>query len=715
MLRNRRLSLLLAICVTILGLSRIAAQDATPISPPTETSIPTLLPTEIPTDLPSATPLPTETPTPLPTETPTLLPTPTASETATDTPTETPTLPASASPTETVTAEASLSPTSSPTATFTPSVTLPIESLQLAESAAQLNDLAALSANCTPWGTVNPASTIGSAQAVLANSDSAGLCEAIESGRNIPNYKIYLGTGAYTFGGALTISGGDSFIIYGRGAEQTTLQHLLTAPNFRLFLVLGKLEIHNVTLQGGRSPSTFGAGIQQIAGALGLYDSVLQDNQTLPLVTGYGGALHMGGNSITDIQRTYFRNNYATYGGAIAVVGGGDNNGIPPNFQMTCTRLETNNAGVAFYVETGLQAGSIVNISGIRNPDIRPNSFDQAGSTGLFIRNQGAISVSADYNWWSAPRSASTIIGLVSDGNSQGTDPTAIYKTGDYYNVASPCKMLAPTLPVSLADYGVEAVGFSTAQQQEILNSVSNAAKAIALQAGLANPIDAFKRLMINDPLKTTIRFVLTSQAGSGCGTDNNVAPPLQAVISCNANTTMTQYTAVHELGHVLVGRTGGYIGGSTTYFGRMQLPFPNPSATSCPKAAAGPLVDIGCTKIIFGPRLQDGVIDWARGERGWGSQTLPLPNPSNFQQNPFAVVDANATQDDKNKEIDEAAADMFLNWVYKKLGQGGFQDTSWIGTCNDTPIGCPDEGTSGTVRSNWMNDTLTYLISAYQ
>ena len=54
MLSNRRLSLLLAICVTILGLSRIAAQDATPINPPTETSIPTLLPTEIPTDLPSA-------------------------------------------------------------------------------------------------------------------------------------------------------------------------------------------------------------------------------------------------------------------------------------------------------------------------------------------------------------------------------------------------------------------------------------------------------------------------------------------------------------------------------------------------------------------------------------------------------------------------------------------------------------------------------------
>ncbi len=119
MLRNRRLTLLLAICVTILGLSRIAAQDATPISPPTETSIPTLLPTEIPTDLPSATPLPTLTPTLLPTETPTLLPTPTANDTATETPTETPTLQASASPTETLTSTAAFTGTLTPTLTET--------------------------------------------------------------------------------------------------------------------------------------------------------------------------------------------------------------------------------------------------------------------------------------------------------------------------------------------------------------------------------------------------------------------------------------------------------------------------------------------------------------------------------------------------------------------------------------------------------------------
>lgn len=126
MLRNRRLSLLLAICVTILGLSRIAAQDATPISPPTETSVPTLPPTEIPTDLPSATPLPTETPT--------LLPTPTASDTATEAPTETPTLQASASPTETLTAEPSLSP--SPTITLTQPAQM--NSLSLAPAAAPL-------------------------------------------------------------------------------------------------------------------------------------------------------------------------------------------------------------------------------------------------------------------------------------------------------------------------------------------------------------------------------------------------------------------------------------------------------------------------------------------------------------------------------------------------------------------------------------------------
>lgn len=84
----------------------------------------------------------------------------------------------------------------------------------------------------------------------------------------------------------------------------------------------------------------------------------------------------------------------------------------------------------------------------------------------------------------------------------------------------------------------------------------------------------------------------------------------------------------------------------------------------------------------------------------GWGSVDPIQPNPpvtiSIYQQNPSEnVIDRDV----------EATADMFMNWVYKKQGLGGFLDNTWTGSCY--PKGCNDNGRlNGQVRMNWMDST---------
>jgi len=107
MLHRRRLSLLFAICLMVLSLPQIVAQDETPTITPTETFIPTLPPTETATELPSETPLPTVTPTPLPS--------PTETATASETPTQQPEATLTASPTSVTTETATVTEGASPT------------------------------------------------------------------------------------------------------------------------------------------------------------------------------------------------------------------------------------------------------------------------------------------------------------------------------------------------------------------------------------------------------------------------------------------------------------------------------------------------------------------------------------------------------------------------------------------------------------------------
>jgi hypothetical protein len=100
---------------------------------------------------------------------------------------------------------------------------------------------------------------------------------------------------------------------------------------------------------------------------------------------------------------------------------------------------------------------------------------------------------------------------------------------------------------------------------------------------------------------------------------------------------------------------------------------------------------------------------DWVRGQRGWGSTaSTPPAAPCNFQQDAYTVSDWQVTATPGTTaqlhERDEAAADMFLNWVYREMGQGGFRNASYIGinSCGVTPT--PDETSRpGDSRYNFM------------
>jgi hypothetical protein len=98
----------------------------------------------------------------------------------------------------------------------------------------------------------------------------------------------------------------------------------------------------------------------------------------------------------------------------------------------------------------------------------------------------------------------------------------------------------------------------------------------------------------------------------------------------------------------------------------------------------------------------------WARGTRGWGSSAALISSGQacTFQQNPTDAIGTIITF----AEVDEAFADMFLNWVYKSNGDNrAFQNEQWanVNNCTTNGITAPDAPNTGDNRFTWMNNTL--------
>lgn len=286
----------------------------------------------------------------------------------------------------------------------------------------------------------------------------------------------------------------------------------------------------------------------------------------------------------------------------------------------------------------------------------------------------------------------------------------------------------------------------------EIATGVETAAKGLANYVNNRLPSQttpahaAFRELMLGD--NDTRRVVYVRDGSSQvCATDPASTPlPLQINITCGTQNAFTQFTGVHELGHVLVrvtyadfntlvnapdpatpARTALWNSGGFVFGIRGLFFFPEdlPPGVN-PEYQQGPLINSdGDTYYTL--------TDFQRGTRGWGSGIAstgpcgnvppgqPVPLPTDFQQNPCQVADylMIVTNDERTTELEETAADKYLNWVYRWHAQtvttapSGFLEFDW-----ETPqcaAGCADSSNPGTSRFEWMNCALDVIWNKYQ
>jgi hypothetical protein len=273
------------------------------------------------------------------------------------------------------------------------------------------------------------------------------------------------------------------------------------------------------------------------------------------------------------------------------------------------------------------------------------------------------------------------------------------------------------TVQQQLQAYGVNVTGsWSASELQQLLLGVRATGQAFQSQFGGASYQDAFRRIMFT-PTSTRVTFERVSSGNPICVTDTGAAAPDIAIVRCYGSLAFTQYTAVHELGHVFVERTGGY-GAGSTYYGLIDIP-PLRITSTPGTLVPDPAIRDRNGNVVMGAFVDaQGQPDWVRGRRGWGSAvSTPPAVPCNFQQNGYIAIDATSSQSDRERERDEAAADMFLNWVYSQVGAGGFTNVDWgqITNCTITPTAPAITGTApapGDARYNYMETVVFPTLS---
>jgi hypothetical protein len=312
------------------------------------------------------------------------------------------------------------------------------------------------------------------------------------------------------------------------------------------------------------------------------------------------------------------------------------------------------------------------------------------------------------------------------------------------------------TPTVTLADYGIILEGaWSTGEKDEILIAAIKTGNALSTHGSTSTGVAAFREVLQgtnSNGQQRKIKFSRIINDSPVCITAKTPdGVEFSANIQCRNGVVMNQYTAVHEFGHVLIGRTT--TGGISSYLTMIQDPDGANSGLNRLEDLSGQFV-MG----IKGYTLLTGsVIDWQRSDidkdNGWGSAALwdtvsyygpyqldpppvglgtPTPIPQNryipqigpcgegappqptpmaapfiFQQNPCTFPSWLQVPGSTGNmtELEEGAADMFLNWVYNS-----FNNTLWRSN-NCYSNGCNDNGLSGQSRQQWMETVMSQLF----
>ena len=317
-----------------------------------------------------------------------------------------------------------------------------------------------------------------------------------------------------------------------------------------------------------------------------------------------------------------------------------------------------------------------------------------------------------------------------------------------------------------ISEYGVavspngafeQTLPWTLTQLQQILAGIQNTATAFdLLSTSTTNAQSLFIEVMMGSDNFGDLQILHVPNGFDLFGAENGVASdcndgPFDIACTHNVNdviifygsVSVTEYVLVHEFGHRFNARSGNGNGrASTSLYGYMESASIRDNNLNEGRILFGASPSLPLSPIEQATAQANGlqitllsdnatVAEWTRRDRGWGtgpaSQYSPAGTPiairpSNFQQNSFTV--SSWTQilgsDFRQREIDEATADMFLNWVYRKITnsqstQLGFKNTNWSPPSNcPTPSPCQDNiGQPGDVRFEWMEDQLSTIFTS--
>jgi len=591
----------------------------------------------------------------------------------------------------------------------------------------------------------------------IANGDTTTLRTTVDSAcrGGLPVIVNLAANGTYTFTSgpynlfyptALLICG--NVTIIGNGATLERDTNGINPPLYRLIGVDGNgtLNLQNVTLQNGKIDGNGGAALLVIGGTAILHDvTILNNDATDPdlnsgflssgsAVYNYFGTLEL--NRVTISQSD-----------SVANLGGGAINSWGGSFIMRNSDIFNNtsyqNGGGVFVRTPSLMELEYNEIYNNTAPNAGALEFDGSPSQNTFanfncIYNNSSVAVNAtqspqldaELNWWNGSPSTGSNVDADPAVQTQPTDCNSQTAWQQVLPTPTPTPTFTPTPAPTLASYGISLISdgqaWVAAEETNILNGANRVSDALSLfnTAG-ATPSDRFKtvmgtnitflRLASNQPQGTSYGVYYKTPDGF-CEVWDPTDVISTIVVACRGfmlqtnswitNGLVTEYAVVHELGHVLDIRSGtdlrGYVGNTSRFF----------------------LADCSGSRVMG---VSSGA-SWARGQRGWGSSdpdTGSGQEISQFQQNPY----------DQMSDV-EAAADMFLNWVYRRTTDAAptgitsnFDPLTADSPAPQAACNYPDSGTwigfrnidrfgmlqatekPGNVRYWWMEGTLERIF----
>jgi len=476
------------------------------------------------------------------------------------------------------------------------------------------------------------------------------------------------------------------------------------STNFRIFEVntTGLLRLSNITIRNGYTTITGGGAVLSVDGGIEIDNAVFENNESKVITTGLGGAIYAYHSDLI-VNHSEFKNNRSGNGNGGTIAGSGG--AIAVDASQTGifnSRFELNSAGGA--------GGGIYNIGSnisLSSVDLINNSAQTGGGAFYSSHTNGTPIVSTScINGNTSATGASGI-----DGNSISVNTTV----NAFYNWWGTATGAPSTTAYSATEVTINGYGDSERKcgpydirfvNDDDPNTKRWASEAQNVFAGLdqtsialynllydpsvsnVDPLsypEAFNRVMVVQNTPGYILFVRANTATSTIGETSpdviiphptisgmtidysdvnlgecktypgNIATNIPQSIVCNGDMTnggfvVTEYTIAHELGHLFDYRSGTITDpGLSVAMGRNATGVVNPPPFTLSSCISS---DFGTYYQIMG-NVGD---DWRRGPRGWGSDE------------PFSEFQQNITNEDleSNKEILEAAADMFLNWVYR-------------------------------------------------